>query len=77
MHRNERVLTASENAQLKDKGFLDNQKIKEAANSVANIDNSVVNNTFTLSGTYHVREEADINKIAKNLHNLTLKKGRA
>lgn len=40
-------------------------------------DNSVTNNNFTLGGTYHIREESDIHKVAKELHNLTKKKARA
>ena len=40
-------------------------------------DNSVTNNNFTLGGTYYIKEESDIHKVAKELHNLTKKKARA
>lgn len=76
LHRNERVLTASENAKLKADGFIGNRQLANTQETVNQIDNSVVNNTFTLGGTYHIREEQDITKVARELHRLQLQKAR-
>lgn len=69
LHRGERVLTADENQQLNKQGFLNSMKDKlnnMTSNIVNNVENSEVLN-FNLNGTYHIREEADINKVARQL----------
>lgn len=71
LHKGERVLTADENQQLKSQGFLDSMKgkLSEIGSYVNNIDQSQFTQNFTLAGTYVVREDADIKKIARELSN--------
>lgn len=77
LHRDERVLTKSENRQLKEDGYFGTPKLAEANQNISNIDNSTQISTFNLSGTYYIREESDIKKVAEELHKLTLRKARS
>lgn len=79
LHKGESVLTAEETRQLKAQGYLNSMKDKlnNMANNIVNsIDNSVENINFTLAGTYYIREEADLRKLAIHLATETQRKKR-
>lgn len=76
LHEGERVLTKQENIQLNEQGFLNSMKdrIGEMGGKILNsIDNSIENISFNIGGTYHIREEADIEKLSIALANQTLR----
>ena len=67
LHKGERVLKKYEAEQLDRQGYLNSSRNKMSDNTnslVNNVDNSTINNNTTISGVYHIREEADIEKLA-------------
>lgn len=77
LHRDEAVLTAYENRKYKRDGYLGNPTLDRANKAVSNVDNSTVNNNIQIGGTFHIREESDIKKVARELLNLQNRKQRA